>query len=115
MVAGDLEQRLRLAVGTLAPTAEKRMFGGICFMWRDHMLCGTFKQGFLFRVGEENNEAALTRPGASIMINGGRPMKGYVRVDPGACDARSLRNWVELARRHVETLPARTGARTRRR
>ena len=113
--AGDLEQRLRLAVGSLAPTTEKRMFGGTCFMWRDHMLCCTNKRGFLFRVGEEKSEAALTRPGAKIMIHGGRRMKGYIWVDPGACDARSLRGWVDLARSHVETLPPRTGTRTGRR
>lgn len=48
----QLADRLRHAVGGLAPIVEKRMFGGICFMWGEHMLCGTGRSGFLFRVGK---------------------------------------------------------------
>ena len=109
---GNLEQRLCRALGALAPISEKRMFGGTCFMWRDHMLCGTGKEGFLFRVGKENDGRALARKGARPMVHGGRNMAGYVWVDPGACDSGSLKDWVELARSHVASLPAKGKAST---
>jgi hypothetical protein len=33
-------------------------------------------------------------------------VKGFVWVDPGACDARALREWIALAEKYVKTLPA---------
>jgi hypothetical protein len=68
------------------------------------MLCGTGKAGFLFRVGTDNDAAAVSRPGATPMIHGGRRMAGYVWVDPARCDVKALGRWVDLARSHVEGL-----------
>jgi hypothetical protein len=37
----------------------------------------------------------------------GRPMKGWVMVEPDGLDSDSeLANWIEQAKRFVETLPA---------
>jgi hypothetical protein len=84
---------------------EKAMFGGVCFMLRDHMLCAASPRGYLFRVGREGSAAALLRPGARIMEMNGRRYEGYIRVDPDGCDARALREWLTLAQKHVATLP----------
>jgi hypothetical protein len=46
-----LAGRVRKALGGKRFITEKRMMGGICFLLRDHMLGGTAKPGFLFRVG----------------------------------------------------------------
>lgn len=69
------------------------------------MLCGTFKQGFLFRVGKENDQAALARPGATPMIRGGKKMSGYIQVEASDCDVGSMKGWIDLAKSHVATLP----------
>jgi hypothetical protein len=36
----------------------------------------------------------------------GRVMKGFVWVNPGACDARALKRWIAMAEHHVGKLPA---------
>ena len=85
---------------------EKAMFGGVCFMLRDHMLCAASGRGYLFRVGKEQHAAALESPGARPMEMNGRRYEGYVRVDPDQCDGRALRAWLSLAEKHVAALPS---------
>ena len=97
--------RLRKAFAGRRNIGEKRMFGGVCFLLRGNMLCGTGKTDFMFRVGKEQDAEALQRPGARPMDITGRIMKGFVWVDPDACDARSLKRWSVLAERYVGKLP----------
>jgi hypothetical protein len=99
-----LAGRIRSALAGKRAISEKLMMGGICFMLRDHMLCGTAKLGFLFRVGTAQQAAALARPGASAAGFGNTP-KGFVWVDPEKCDARALRAWIALAEKYVKFLP----------
>lgn len=75
---------------------EKKMFGGWCFMVDEKMLIGTYKGGIMARVDPEEVEQLLEREGANQMIHGGRPMKGYIMLDPDAYDMDSdLEFWVE--------------------
>jgi hypothetical protein len=100
-----LASRLRPALAKEARLAEKRMFGGVCFLLRDHMLCGTGKPGYMFRVGKGQYRQALGRKGARPMDFNGKSFEGFVWVDPKSCDARALRSWIALARRYVAALP----------
>jgi len=104
-----LNLRLRAALKGRRGVAEKRMFGGLCFLLRGNMLCGTGKEDFMFRVGKAQDAAALKRPGARPMDITGRVMKGFIWVDPGKCDARSLKAWITMAKRYVGALPAKKG------
>ena len=104
--AGALAARLRRALADRARIAEKGMFGGVCFLLRGNMLCGTGGPGFMFRVGKERDAEALARPGASPMKLDGRRYAGFVWVDPGACDSRALKRWIALAESYVSQLPA---------
>ena len=103
------ETRLRRALAGRRAVTEKRMFGGTCFLLREHMLCGTGKPGFMFRVGKAQHARALARRGASPVVFDGRAFAGFVWVDPEACDARALRSWIALAERYVKSLPPRRG------
>jgi len=100
----DHTERMRAALRGKRVT-EKAMFGGVCFMLREHMLCAASPRGYLFRVGKEQHGAALQRAGARPMEMNGRRYEGYVRVDPGQCDGRALRSWLGLAEKHVAALP----------
>jgi len=60
----------------------------------------------MFRVGEDQDAAALARPGARPMDVTGRAMRGFVWVDPAKCDAPALRNWIAMAETYVGKLPA---------
>ena len=100
-----LAGRVRKALAGKRAISEKRMMGGVCFLLRDHMLCGTAKPGFLFRVGRAGQAKALARRGARPMTLGGRTSQGFVWVDPRACDARALRRWITVAEKYVKSLP----------
>ena len=99
-----LAGRLRAAVAGKKGLSEKRMFGGVCFLLRGNMLCGTGKSDFMFRVGKAQDGEALARPGARPMDITGRKMPGFVWVDAG-CDGRALKGWIALAEKYVGALP----------
>ena len=101
-----LAGRLRRAFAGRRSVSEKRMFGGVCFLLRGNMLCGTGKSDFMFRVGKQQNTEALSRPGARPMDFTGTVMKGFVWVDPASCDSRALKRWIAMAESYVGTLPA---------
>lgn len=75
---------------------EKKMFGGDCFMVDDKMCFGTFRGGFMARVGPEEVPKLIKRPGAAQMFQGDRPMKGYIFVDPTGYDSEeALDFWIK--------------------
>ncbi|MCU0912529.1 MAG: TfoX/Sxy family protein [Rhodobacteraceae bacterium] len=63
-------------------TVEKKMFGGLAFLHRGHMLCGLHKGGGMFRVGKERLAEALRVPGAAQMTMGVRLMGGMADATP---------------------------------
>jgi TfoX/Sxy family transcriptional regulator of competence genes len=78
-------------------TEEKKMMGGLCYMLDDKMCCGIVKNELMARIGPDNYEEALKMPGCKKMNFTGRPMKGYVFVDPEAIDTEvQLEYWVNL-------------------
>jgi TfoX/Sxy family transcriptional regulator of competence genes len=105
--ADELADRIRSQIGLLPGVVEKRMFGGVAFMLDGNMLVGPLKDGSLLaRVGKDAYQEALTRPGASPMTFTGREMSGFVEVrGEGIETDEMLRDWIELARRFVITLP----------
>jgi TfoX/Sxy family transcriptional regulator of competence genes len=101
----DLAGRMRVALAGAGMLREVKMFGGLCFMLNGNMVAGTSKRGLLVRVGKEQQSAALARPDAKRMEMTGRPMQGYVFVDPPPPDEQALRDWLDLAVTFVKTLP----------
>lgn len=89
---------------------EKKMMGGLCFMWRGHMLCGVHKGGAMFRVGAGAQAEALAIPGVVPMGFTGRMMTGFVDCSDAVCvdDLRRGR-LMALARRFVQGLPPKNG------
>jgi TfoX/Sxy family transcriptional regulator of competence genes len=101
----DLAERMRVALAGSGAVREVRMFGGLCFMLNGNMVAGTSKRGLLVRVGKDQHSNALARPDAKRMEMTGRPMEGYIFVDPPPRDDRSLQEWLALAVAFVKTLP----------
>src|SRR5689334_22908767 len=101
-----LAERIRESLGS-ARTTERKMFGGLAFMSRGHMFVGIAKGTLMVRVGPAAYAAALKRPHAREMDFTGRPMKGYVFVDPPGFEAdAALASWVHAGLSFVATLPA---------
>ena len=101
----DLAKRMRAVLTGAGAVREVRMFGGLCFMLNGNMVAGTSKRGLMVRVGKEQQSNALARPGAKRMEMTGRPMEGYVFVDPPPRDEEALRDWLNLAVTFAKTLP----------
>jgi TfoX/Sxy family transcriptional regulator of competence genes len=79
-----LAELLREALSAEDGVVEKRMFGGLCFMLRGNMVCGTYRDRGMFRVGKEQEALALALPGAKRMEMGARTMPGMVEALPEA-------------------------------
>lgn len=102
-----LASRIRSILGLRPDIVEKRMMGGVAFMLDGNMLVGPLKDGSLLaRVGKENYDMSLTRPGAGPMTFTGRPMSGFVQVnDDGIETDEALQDWIVYAESFVRTLP----------
>ena len=94
----------------LAPTKgveEKRMFGGVGYLLNGNMLVGVWKDSLVVRVGPDEGEEALKEPHVRVFDITGRPMKGWVLVEPEGTEGdEQLSAWIGRATRFVRALPA---------
>ena len=85
---------------------QKKMFGSTCFMVNGNMLVCASKRGLMARVGKEQEAEALTRPHAAPCRPAGRPMPGFIRIEPEGIESDAdLKAWVDMARSYVCSLP----------
>lgn len=107
-----LADAMRKAMATRMNIEEKKMFGGICWMWNGNMLAGLETNRFMFRVGPELEAQAFARPGARPMEFTGRAMRGFVWVDGPAAIKYGLKKWVDLAAEYVGAMPKNAAKKT---
>jgi TfoX/Sxy family transcriptional regulator of competence genes len=104
----DLAKRIRELVAHRKGVTEKAMFGGLAFLLDGKMFCGVLASELLARVGPDAHDAAMARPHVRIMDFTGRPMRGYVFVEPEAISTNAeLSRWVSDCAAHAATLPDR--------
>lgn len=76
---------------------EKKMMGGLCFMVNDKMCAGVVGEKLMARIDPDLFQLALNRTGCHEMDFTGRPMKGFVFVDPEGTDMdEDLEYWIQL-------------------
>ena len=94
-----LADRIRAVLKEKGITSEeKKMMGGLAFMVNDKMCVGIIKNGLMARIDPEIYQEALTKKGCREMDFTGRPMKGFVMVEPEGIDMdEDLSYWVQLA------------------
>ncbi len=101
-----LAQRVRSLLEGQPGYVEKKMFGGVGYMLRGNMACGVNKDDLIVRVGPDRYEEALTQPVARVFDMTGRPMKGWVVVEPqGVEEDEDLEGWVQQGVDFALTLP----------
>ena len=94
----QLADRVRIFLAEESDVEEKKMFGGMAFMVNGKMCVGVVKDDLMARINPEQQDAALERNGCREMEFTGKPMKGYVFVDPfGTEKDQDLKYWVQLA------------------
>jgi TfoX/Sxy family transcriptional regulator of competence genes len=90
--------RVREALIDAVNVTEKRMFGGLCFMVDDKLCICIRNADLLCRVGPDEFETALEKPGAGTMKMGSRTMKGYVYVESDAIrKEKEFHYWVNTS------------------
>ncbi len=75
-----LAERVRAVLDR--PITVKRMFSGLTFMLEGNMLCCVSTKGLMVRVGAAAESEALKRPLVARCLGAGRPMAGFLLVDP---------------------------------
>ena len=106
-----LAARVRARLAKARGLAERRMFGGLCFLVKGHMCAGILGSTLMLRVGPERYAEALSRPHAREMDFTGRPLKGMIYVDPpGIAGRGALERWLDLALAFVQSQPAKSAA-----
>ena len=110
----SLTARFREALTGMVGISETKMMGGVCFLLNGNMIGGAHREKngdgrFMFRVGKDNHDEALARPGAMPMDFTGRVMRGFVFVDADACADAVLQDWISFALSFAATLPAKPG------
>ena len=102
----SLAARIRDALARKKGIEEKKMFGGVCFFLNGNMLVGVWREFFIARLGSDQGEDALLEPHVKKMDITGKPMKGWVMIEPeGVEDDEQLKNWIQRATKFVRTLP----------
>lgn len=101
-----LAERLREVLRGRLDVDEKHMFGGIVFMAHGYMAVGIVGDVLMVRVGPVAYPAALKQRHARPMDFTGKPLAGYLYIDPpGFAEDDDLARWVALALDFVDQLP----------
>ena len=101
-----LAGRLRNLFGQRSDVVEKKMFGGLCFMVSEHMCCGISGNTLMARVGPDMYKTCLKEPHVKEMDFTGKPLKGFVYVQPkGIAKDSDLSAWVDKCLDFVNSLP----------
>ncbi len=103
----QLAGRVRKLLSRRKGFAERKMFGGICFLLHGNMCCGVTTDALMLRLGREGAEAALGEPFTREMDFTGRPMKSMIYVEAVGYELDDdLADWVRRAAKFASTLPA---------
>ena len=77
---------------------EKMMMGGLNFMVDEKMCVGIVKENLMLRIDPDIQGIALQKDGCKQMDFTGKPMKGFVVVEPFGIDMdEDLAYWIGLA------------------
>ena len=101
-----LAKRVQRALSKKSGVAEKKMFGGLCYLLDGNMAAGIVGDDLLVRVGPDAYEKALALPHARPMDFTGRPLKGMVYVSLAGCaTAATLSKWLARGLDYAATQP----------
>lgn len=101
----ELAARIRAAVNLFPESfTEKKMFGGIAFLYGGKMTVGPVKDDLMVRVVNEKIDAVLEQEFVRPMDFTGKPMKEFIFVSPeGFKTEEQLQHWIELGLEHAKS------------
>jgi TfoX/Sxy family transcriptional regulator of competence genes len=93
-----LADKVRARLAGLPNIEEKKMMGGLTFMYNDKMCLGIIKDDLMCRIDPVLHETAIARTGCRTMDFTNRPMSGFIMVDErGLKTQKDFNYWVDLA------------------
>ena len=93
-----LANRVRELLLNKRSVEEKKMMGGLTFMVNNKMCVGILNDDLMERINPEIYVTVLEKKGCREMDFTGRPMKGFVFIDPeGTKSKEDLEYWINLA------------------
>jgi TfoX/Sxy family transcriptional regulator of competence genes len=102
-----LAERIRQRLARRKNVEQKKMFGGVGFLLNGNMLVGVWKDSLIVRLDSGEGAEALKEPHVREFDITGKPMKGWVLVEPeGVEDDEQLSAWIQRAAKFVRTLPS---------
>lgn len=94
----NLAQRVRIALQHLDQIEEKKMMGGLTFMYNHKMCVGIIKDELMCRIDPQLQDLVLDKEGCRMMDFTKRPMKGYIMVSQdGMRTKKDFEFWIKLA------------------
>jgi TfoX/Sxy family transcriptional regulator of competence genes len=104
--SADLAERVRSQIAKMMNTTEKKMFGGLGFLVNGNMACGIIGDDLIVRTGPEKHSQALVQPHTRPFDFSGRPMAGWVYVEPAGYESdQNLKDWIEQGIEFARSLP----------
>ena len=83
---------------------EKKMFGGLSFLYKGKMTVGIVREDLAVRIVEQTIESALKNPHVRPMDFTRKPMKEFVFVSPEGFETyEQLMHWIELGVEHAKS------------
>lgn len=93
-----LAERIRARFAGLTNVEEKKMMGGLTFMYNDKMCVGIIGDELMCRIDKAMHEDAIKKPGCRTMDFTNRPMIGYVLIDEtGMKSKKDFDYWINLS------------------
>jgi TfoX/Sxy family transcriptional regulator of competence genes len=97
-----LATRIRERFAELKNVEEKRMMGGLVFMYNDKMCVGIMQDELMCRVDPAMHNELVEKPGCRTMEFANRPaqkvMSGYILIDDTAMKTpKAFNYWIDLA------------------
>ena len=92
----QLADRIRERLVHLEDVEEKKMMGGLAFMYHDKMCVGVLKDELMCRINPAQQHELVELQGCRIMDFTGKPMKGFVLIDEsGYKSKKEFEFWIE--------------------
>ena len=113
----QLANRIRQAFGARKDITERKMFGGLAFLYRGRMCYGIVERDSMVRVPDDEYDNVVRRRHVRPMDFTGEPLRGFVDVSPPGfrTSSRSPRGGCRAAngsprrrRRHPRSPPSPT-------
>jgi TfoX/Sxy family transcriptional regulator of competence genes len=104
----ELAGRIRMALNLFPPSVtenleEKKMFGGLAFLYKGKMTVGIIKSDLMVRIPATKMDAVLSKKHVRPMDFTKRPLKEFIYVsEEGFNNEEQLQQWIELGIEHAK-------------